>query len=106
MTIEYIKDKDFTTKVYSAEGVKILVFYAEWCPHCHRMLPPLQELDKAYGTKIKIFIINVENAPKACAKYEVKAIPMLCFLKNGKEKDRIAGEETLEVLQEKISQLL
>jgi thiol-disulfide isomerase/thioredoxin len=42
--------------------VRLLVFYASWCPHCKQALPEMENLYRRYSTKgVEIVAVNVDT---------------------------------------------
>ncbi len=85
---------------------KIVVFSADWCPHCHRMIPVLEEVAKRYEGRVTLFIVNVTRSPKTAAKYAVRGVPTMLFFKKGTPCAQLVGEEPLQIIEEKIKTIL
>ena len=106
MAIVYVDDKNFEQEVSNFQKPKMVVFYAEWCPHCHRMVPVLEEVAKRYEDKVKVCVVNISHAPKAAAEYAVRGVPTMLFFKDAKHSSQLVGEEPIKVIEEKIKGIL
>jgi thiol-disulfide isomerase/thioredoxin len=45
--------------------VTIVDFFATWCPHCREALPDYDRLKDAFGERVRLVIIDVEEDPAA-----------------------------------------
>lgn len=77
-------------------------FYADWCPHCQRMMPIVEQLKKANEGKVEVVQINIEEEAPLADRYTVESIPTFILLRGGEEIWRQSGEMPLERLQEVI----
>ncbi len=105
MALIYAEDKDFEKTVEGHAGPKMVAFVASWCPHCHRMMPVLEEAAKLYDGKLPLFVVDVDKAPSASAKYGVRGVPTMLFFKNG-DYTQLAGEQPPEALKAKLDGLV
>jgi thioredoxin 1 len=71
-------------------GKAVVDFYADWCGPCQMMKPTFEKVSKEFK-EVNFFKVNVDNGQEAAARYDVRSIPTLIFLKDGKEADRIVG---------------
>lgn len=82
--------------------VKLLDFWAPWCGPCKMMNPILEELGKAWGEKVEVVKINVDENPTEAQKYGVMSIPTYIVEKDGKETGRKIGFTSKEELNKLI----
>jgi len=86
-----INDGNFKQEVLE-ENLPVLVdFWAVWCGPCLRLAPVIEQIAKEYKGKLKVCKLNVDDAPKTAAGYEIMSIPTLAIFKNGKVVDKIVG---------------
>ena len=73
--------------------ITVLDFYAEWCGPCRSLTPTIDELIKEYvnDKDVKILKVNVDEQPAIADKFNVRGIPNVVFIKNGKIVTRFAG---------------
>ncbi len=84
-------DDTFEDDVLKSELPVMVDFWAPWCGPCRAIGPIVEDLQTAYGAKMKFVKLNVDESPITPSKYNVKAIPTLIFIKNGKIQDQITG---------------
>ncbi len=84
-------------------AVKLLDFWAPWCGPCKMMDPILNELEKAWGEKVEIVKINVDENPAEAQKYGVMSIPTYILEKDGKETGRKVGFTPKEELSKLVA---
>jgi len=102
-TIENKKDYD---KLMKQDKPVLLDFYADWCGSCQTLLPTVDKLSKDFDGKIEIQKVNVDHNRELAAKFGVRSIPALFFIKNSEIVDRTNGLQTEVILREKLKALL
>jgi len=92
-----LQTKDFKKKVLSAKKPILVDFWGSWCIPCKQMEPMMEELAKKQNN-IKIFRINVNKNPLIASQHKIMGVPTLVLFQNGKEKARLVGSQTLDLL--------
>jgi len=81
--IKHISDSSFDNDVLKS-GTPVLVdYWAEWCGPCKQIAPILDEVAQAYGSKLRITKMNVDENREVPAKYGIRGIPTLMLFKDG-----------------------
>ncbi len=70
--------------------MKLLDFWAPWCPPCKVMNPIIEEIESE-NPDILVEKINIDEDSATAQEYNVMSIPTYVFVKDGKEVDRIIG---------------
>jgi thioredoxin 1 len=105
MAIE-ITDANFADVALNSDKPVMIDFWAEWCGPCRMVAPIVEELSSEYTGKAVIGKVNVDNNPDISAKYGIRNIPTILFLKNGQVVDKSVGAVPKNVLTEKMEALL
>ena len=67
-----------------AQGVILVYFWAPWCDLCKTQGPIVEAVANQLENQAVVAKLNVDNAPKAAEKYNIKIIPALIVFKDGK----------------------
>ena len=74
-------DKEKYNELIKQNKTVLIDFYATWCGPCIRMTP---EVTKAKKLGVPIYKINVDKERELAAKLNVRAMPTIVAIKNGK----------------------
>ena len=85
-------------------GNAVVKFGAPWCETCKTIKPILEELDKE-NEDVEFIDIDVDEDKELAAKYGVRGIPMLLFIRNGVVERTLVGMQSKEDIQENINLL-
>ena len=88
------------------QGKPLLIdFYADWCGPCQTLLPIVSELAEENKDDVEIVKVNIDENPELAQKFQVRSIPALFFIKDGKIVDKIQGLQQKSVIQSKLEAL-
>ena len=93
-------------EVLASQLPVVIDFWAEWCGPCRMIAPVVDELAAEYEGKVLIGKCDVEDNDEIVARYGVRNIPTIVFIKNGQTVDKQVGAVSKEVLKAKIENLL
>ena len=89
--VETLNDANFEEKVILSDKLAIVDFSAEWCGPCRMVSPIIHELEAEYEGRIVVGEVNVDENPQVTAKYKVRNIPTVLFIKGGEVVDKQVG---------------
>ena len=98
----HFTDSNFDTEVLQSEKVSVVDFWAEWCGPCRAIGPIVEELGKQYEGRALVGKVNVDENPGISAKYGIRNIPTILFIKNGQVVDKQVGAVPKNVLEDKL----
>lgn len=101
---------EITTQNYDelvAQGKPIVLdFWATWCGPCKKVAPIVEELAAEYEGKAIIGKVDIEEQDELTAKFGIRNIPTILFIKDGNVVDKQVGATTKSVLEDKLKALL
>ncbi|MEM7600588.1 MAG: thioredoxin family protein [Verrucomicrobiota bacterium] len=71
--------------------LQILKFEADWCGPCQQMKPVFDKVSKDFDSDAKFVTINVDKQPGLADQYNVRGLPTVIAVKDGKVVDRTMG---------------
>ena len=101
-----ITDSNFAEVAMNSEKPVMIDFWAEWCGPCRMVSPIVEEMPNDYDGKAVIGKVNVDENPDISAKFGIRNIPTIIFLKGGQVVDKSVGAVPKNVLTEKMEALL
>ncbi|MFY7971954.1 MAG: thioredoxin, partial [Flavobacteriales bacterium] len=101
-----ITDSNFAEVALNSDKPVMIDFWAEWCGPCRMVTPIVEEMANDYAEKAVIGKVNVDENPDISAKFGIRNIPTIIFLKGGQVVDKSVGAVPKNVLTEKMEALL
>jgi thioredoxin 1 len=98
-----LTDKNF--KHQTKNKLVLVDFWASWCAPCRMMAPVLNEVADELTGNTHVGKVNIEQYQSLAQKFQVKNIPTLILLKNGREVDRFVGIKNKTFLLQQIDKI-
>ncbi len=105
MAVE-ITDANFEEVVLKSDKPVLVDFWATWCGPCRMVGPIVDELHTEYEGKAVVGKVDVDSNPGISAKYGIRNIPTVLFIKNGEVVDKQVGAAPKKTYADKIEALL
>ena len=84
-----LNEQTYDEALAAAEGLVVVDFWAEWCGPCRAVAPVLEALSEEHD--VAVMKVNVDENSGLAARYEIRSIPTILFVKDGEVVDRIVG---------------
>lgn len=104
-TALHLTEGTFDQELARQPGVLLVDFWAEWCAPCRMIAPVLEELANESGGTLTLAKVNVDDNPGLAARYGIRSIPTILFVKGGKVLDQVIGAVPKSQLQKKLEAL-
>jgi thioredoxin 1 len=104
-TIE-LNDLTFEQIIENSSAPVLIDFGAGWCPSCRAMKPMLDTLAHELNGSALIASVDVDKNPVVTAKFGIRNLPTFILFKNGIVTEKIVGAQPINLLRQKLSQLM
>jgi len=96
----HLTEQNFDETLIATQGLVMVDFWAAWCGPCRAIAPVLEELAEASKGRVTLMKVNVDESPGLAARYEIRSIPTILFVKEGAVVERVVGAVPRAVLQD------
>lgn len=86
-----VAEEDFDATVLEAEVPVLVDFHADWCAPCRVVAPALDALAGQTTGRLLVVKVDTDRAPALSARYEIRSIPTLLLIRDGRIEERITG---------------
>lgn len=81
-------------------------FYADWCPHCQRMMPVVAQLRELVGTDAPIYQLNIDENERVAEEVGITGTPTFIIYRDGVPVWNYSGEIDGNVLLQKLQSFM
>ncbi|MGC9330701.1 MAG: thioredoxin [Bacteroidales bacterium] len=104
--VHEITTENFEELVIKSDKPVVVDLWAEWCGPCRMLSPIMEELSTEYDGKAIIGKVDVDSNPDIAAKYGVRNIPTVLFVKEGEIVDKQVGAVPKSTLAAKLDAII
>ena len=103
--LQHLDERNYDEALVAASGVMMVDFWAEWCGPCRAIGPVLEDLARSSNGTVTLAKVNVDENPGLAARYGIRSIPTILFVKDGKVRDQVVGAVPKAQIQAKLASL-
>ncbi len=101
-----VTEATFDEQVLKAEQTVLVDFWAEWCAPCRQLSPTIKEIANEYGDRIRVAKVDADASPALTARYNVRALPTVLFIKQGQVAGSLVGNQPKSALAKQLDEIL
>ena len=101
----HLTEQNFDEALSRESGLVMVDFWAEWCGPCKAIAPVLEDLAQESAGRVTLAKVNVDENPGLAARYGIRSIPTILFVKQGKVTDQVIGAVPRAKLKAKLDAL-
>ena len=101
----HLTEQNFDEALSRESGLVMVDFWAEWCGPCKAIAPILEDLAQESAGRVTLAKVNVDENPGLAARYGIRSIPTILFVKQGKVADQVIGAVPRAKLKAKLDAL-
>ncbi|MDL2315213.1 thioredoxin [Bacteroidales bacterium OttesenSCG-928-C19] len=101
-----INEANYEELVAKSDKPVLLDFWATWCGPCRTIAPIVDEVATEYEGKAIVGKVDVDSNSEITAKFGIRNIPTLIFVKNGEMVDKLVGAVQKSAITAKLDALL
>jgi thioredoxin 1 len=98
----HLTEASFDAELGKHRELLMVDFWAEWCAPCRAIAPTLEELVREANGSVTLAKVNVDEQPGLAARYAIRSIPTILFVKGGKVVDQVIGAVPKAQLKKKL----
>jgi thioredoxin 1 len=104
-TTLHLTEESFDAEIGKHKEVLMVYFWAEWCQPCRAMAPALEEMVEETKGSVSLAKVNVDDNPQLAARFGIRSIPTILFMKDGQVMDQVIGAVPKSQMKKKLDAL-
>ena len=96
MSITTLTNDNFDQEVLASSKTILIDFWAAWCGPCKMLSPIIDQIADEADESVKICKVNVDEQSELAAQFQVRSIPTLVVIKDGKVDNISVGVKSKE----------
>uniref|UniRef100_A0A1B6MJC6 Thioredoxin domain-containing protein n=1 Tax=Graphocephala atropunctata TaxID=36148 RepID=A0A1B6MJC6_9HEMI len=99
-------EKDFDERVKKSKTPVIVDFFATWCNPCKALTPRIESVVAEKDGKVVLAKVDIDEHSNLADDYDIKSVPVLLIMRNGKVEDRIVGLQDTDKLHKFVDSVI
>ena len=101
-----VTDANFSATVEGSPLPVLLDAWAAWCGPCQAIAPVVDQLAAEMAGRVRVGKLNVDENPRTAARFNLRSIPTLLLIKEGREIDRIIGVQPKSEIARRLARVV
>jgi len=101
-----VTDASFAQDVDRSPVPVLVDAWAPWCGPCHMIAPVIDQLATELAGRVRVVKLNVDDNPRTAARFDLRSIPTLLVLKDGREIDRLVGVQPKQEIMRRLGKVI
>jgi thioredoxin 2 len=101
-----VTDATFVAEVERSPLPVLVDAWAAWCAPCRAVAPAIEELASELAGRVRVAKLNVDENPATAARFDVRSIPTMLVLRDGREIGRIVGAQPKDAIRARLESLI
>ena len=101
-----VTDASFAQEVERSPVPVLVDAWAPWCGPCHMIAPVIDQLAIELAGRVRVVKLNVDENPQTAARFDLRSIPTLLVLKDGREIDRLVGVQPKQEIARRLEKAI
>jgi thioredoxin 1 len=104
--LETLTDDNFETTLQNSEKPVLIDFSATWCQPCKSLAPKIEKVANEFEGQLQVFTVDIEEAQTSVNQFSIQGVPTCVFFKDGREVDRIQGDQDINTLRDRVNKII
>lgn len=101
-----VTDATFSAEVERSPLPVMLDMWAAWCAPCKMIAPVIDQLAEEMAGRVRMAKLNIDENPVTARRFNIRGVPTLIVLKEGREIDRIVGMQPKSEIARRLEQVI
>jgi thioredoxin 2 len=101
-----VTDASFAQDVERSPLPVLMDAWAPWCGPCHMIAPVIDQLATELAGRVRVVKLNVDDNPRTAARFDLRSIPTLLVLRDGREVDRLVGVQPKQEIARRLERAI
>ena len=101
-----VTDATFAADVERSPLPVLVDAWAPWCGPCRMIAPAIEKLANELAGRVRVAKLNVDDNPQTAARFDLRSIPTMLVIINGREVERIVGAQPQAAIRDKLERAL